>query len=82
MTFPEALTALMEQKGLKVKELADASGVSADFIYKILRGERTGITAETLFALCDVLGVGCEYFRPYLAKSPTVAPEIPKGKRK
>lgn len=85
MTFGEEIKRLRAAKGLTQTQLAAACGVNQSFIAKIETGERPGVGADTLYGLCDALGVGCDHFRPFLgAVPPPTSPgdSRPKGKRK
>lgn len=53
---------IVEQKGIKQAYLAEKTGMSADMISKILRGERR-IMADEFLTLCEVLDVSPELFR-------------------
>ncbi len=53
---------IVEQKGIKQAYLAEKTGMTADMISKILRGERR-IMADEFLTLCEVLDVSPELFR-------------------
>lgn len=81
-TFGEELSRLIVEKGLTQKAVAEACGVNQTFIGKLIRGERDRLGSDILFKLCDVLDVGCDHFRPFLAGSPATPPQPAKGRRK
>lgn len=54
----DRITALMDQKGVKVKELAKKAGLSRSHTYRLLKGQgKRGPGPETISALAQVLGV-------------------------
>lgn len=79
MTFGEEVKRLRLIAGLSQSALAQKIGVNQAFISLVERGERPGVGADTLFALCRALGVKCEHFEPFLAAPPA---EVPTAKAK
>jgi transcriptional regulator with XRE-family HTH domain len=86
MSFGAEVKRLREAKPLTQQQLADMIGVNQSFVAKLERGTATRFGADTLYRLCDALGVGCEHFRPFLAEPPEQddlgPPDRPQGKRK
>ena len=55
-TLPVFLNSLLATRGLTIPELIDRSGVSPNYIYNILSGERTKPSRDKVIALCIGLG--------------------------
>ena len=55
-TLPVFLNSLLATQGLTIPELIDRSGVSRNYIYNILSGERTKPSRDKVIALCIGLG--------------------------
>lgn len=51
----------MQSTGLDSLALAYHSGISYDYVYKILRGDRPNMSAENLAAIATTLGTSMEY---------------------
>jgi transcriptional regulator with XRE-family HTH domain len=51
----------MEAIGLSAVGLAYHSGISANFVYKIVKGDRPNISAVNLASIAHALGVSMEY---------------------
>ena len=66
---------------LSQQALADAVGISQGAIGHLETGRNKSIDVQTLYALCDALGVECGHFRPYLT-APTAPPAPPRPPRK
>ena len=62
---------------LSQQALADAVGVSQGAIGHIESGRNKSLDVQTLYALCDALGVECGHFRPYLMPAPVPPPAAP-----
>lgn len=65
---------LMVVKGLTQQQVADAVGCRQSFISGLVTGKKTGVGAQVLYRLCDVLGVGCEHFKQYFPTELTSKP--------
>ena len=58
---------ILDQKGLKAKDLADKLGTSQQYVSRILRGE-TSVSITRLKEIADILGVSLlELFSDYKA---------------
>lgn len=75
--FGEEVKSLLEKRGLTQKSLAQACGVQASFISKLVLGERDRLGADVLFRLATALGVPTDHFRPFLAPDASSAEEQP-----
>ncbi len=62
---------LMRIRGLDATALAYRAGISYDYVYKILRGERPNVSAINLAMIAQTLGVSMEYLMG-LADEPEV----------
>lgn len=69
--FSLRLKELRAQAGLTQAELAEKADINKDSVVQ-LEGGRYAPSWETVQALCDALGVGCEAFR--LPPSPETKP--------
>lgn len=47
-------------KGIPLKELADATGLSSTFLSRLERGERRELTLSNAIAICDALGLSID----------------------
>lgn len=66
---------ILDQKGMKAKDLADKLGTSQQYVSRILRGE-TSVSITRLKEIADILGVSLlELFSDYKS-SVTVEPGI------
>lgn len=71
MSFGEEVKRLRIERGLTQKQLGDAIGVKQPVVAQIEAGGMVGLVG-TYMKLCDALGVGCDYFRPFLdSNTPT-----------
>jgi transcriptional regulator with XRE-family HTH domain len=61
--------------------IANATGLSQSFIARLLTGKRPNLTADTLYALSDALGVTCEHWRKFLTPEPAKKKSSPSVKR-
>lgn len=57
----DRIGSLMQSTGLDSLALAYHSGISYDYVYKILRGDRPNMSAENLAAIATTLGTSMEY---------------------
>lgn len=62
MRFREVLKNLMDEKNIKVHELATATGYSAAFIYDLLKGSRR-FNEETEEKFCEYFGITKTYVK-------------------
>ena len=62
MGIGKDLNDLLEQKNMRVADLARIANIPASTIYSILRRDNLKIEIDVLFKLCDVLNVAPEYF--------------------
>lgn len=60
-SFAERLKAAVEEKGWSQKVLAQRSGINAQQVGRLIRGERTRVEAETVRKLSRALGVSADY---------------------
>lgn len=60
----EKLKELMEEKNVRVSEVASATGIPTTTLYSFVNDEREGrgLNAETLMRLAKFFGVSMEYF--------------------
>lgn len=70
---------LRVEAGLSQSELAKKLGISQPALARTELGG--GISAKTLFRLCDAFNLDCGYFRPFVKLRSRVS-NTPKGKRK
>lgn len=61
MTVKEAVVArfgqLMKEKGIKINELANLSGVTPSTVYSMFDGRRKELTINVIKKLCDGMGM-------------------------
>ena len=62
MTVGESIKKYIEQSGVTQKHIAKQVGISVQSLNAICNGKQR-LTAEQYFAICDSLGVSCEYFK-------------------
>jgi transcriptional regulator with XRE-family HTH domain len=63
--FGDTITALMAEKGLTYRGLADKTGLSAGYLNHLVHGNRPVPSNDVIKALADALGVEPEHFREY-----------------
>jgi transcriptional regulator with XRE-family HTH domain len=63
--FGEAVEALMTERGLTYRALADKTGLSAGYLNHLVHGNRPVPSDEVLGTLAESLGVEPEHFREY-----------------
>lgn len=63
--FGEAVTALMAERGLTYRALADQTGLSAGYLNHLVHGNRPVPSDDVLRTLASALGVEPEHFREY-----------------
>lgn len=73
-SLADEITKLMNDNGLKPEELAAICGVSGDFIRKLMRGDRSKVGADVLYAMCSAFHVPMDLFAPFFAPDVTVPP--------
>lgn len=64
-SFGEELKRLRLLSGKTQKQLADELGFRQPYIAALESGSG-GVTASTLYNLCEALGVSCDHFREFL----------------
>lgn len=69
MSINLRLREIIEEKGIKQAYICQKTGLSADIVSRILRGERK-ITAEEFLLICETLDLDPKLLTP-LAKSTT-----------
>lgn len=62
MGIGKKLEALMDSRGRKPSEVAEAVGMPASTLYSIIDRDTNKIDIDVLFALADELGVRVDYF--------------------
>ena len=60
MTFGEYLKQCRKEKGMSIKQAAQAAGISASYLSSMERGSRTAPPFELLQTLAEVLGLDAE----------------------
>jgi transcriptional regulator with XRE-family HTH domain len=63
--FGETVTALMAERGLTYRALADETGLSAGYLNHLVHGNRPVPSDDVIRTLADSLGVEPEHFREY-----------------
>jgi transcriptional regulator with XRE-family HTH domain len=63
--FGETVTALMAERGLTYRSLADETGLSAGYLNHLVHGNRPVPSDDVLRTLARALGVEPEHFREY-----------------
>jgi transcriptional regulator with XRE-family HTH domain len=63
--FGETVTALMADRGLTYRALADETGLSAGYLNHLVHGNRPVPSDDVIRTLADSLGVEPEHFREY-----------------
>lgn len=63
--FGETVTALMAERGLTYRSLAEQTGLSAGYLNHLVHGNRPVPSDDVLRTLADALGVEPEHFREY-----------------
>jgi transcriptional regulator with XRE-family HTH domain len=63
--FGETVTALMAERGLTYRSLAEETGLSAGYLNHLVHGNRPVPSDDVLRTLADALGVEPEHFREY-----------------
>jgi len=63
--FGETVTALMGERGLTYRGLAEATGLSAGYLNHLVHGNRPVPSDDVLRTLAAALGVEPEHFREY-----------------
>jgi transcriptional regulator with XRE-family HTH domain len=64
-SFGEAMTELMDERGLTYRALASATGLSAGYLNHLVHGNRPVPSNEVIATLATALGVEPEHFREY-----------------
>ena len=90
MSLADELKRLRKEAGLSQAALASVIGANQSFVSQLESGIKTGFGTDTLFRLCDALGVSCDHFRPFLSEpggadenaAEDSPPDRPAGKRK
>ena len=57
LEFREFMDMMIDEKGVKRKEIALRSGLSQDFLYKLLRGDKRTTERDYIIAICMALGL-------------------------
>jgi transcriptional regulator with XRE-family HTH domain len=63
--FGETVTALMADRGLTYRALADETGLSAGYLNHLVHGNRPVPSDDVIRTLASSLGVEPEHFREY-----------------
>ena len=63
--FGEAMTELMDERGLTYRALASATGLSAGYLNHLVHGNRPVPSNAVIATLAAALGVEPEHFREY-----------------
>lgn len=63
MTFAQVVRTLMDEQGLRAKDLAERSGVTAPYLSKLMNGKIKEPTWAKACAIIDALGVDVDEFR-------------------
>jgi transcriptional regulator with XRE-family HTH domain len=63
--FGETVTALMADRGLTYRALADETGLSAGYLNHLVHGNRPVPSDDVIRTLADSLGVEPEHFREF-----------------
>lgn len=63
--FGETVTALMGERGLTYRALAESTGLSAGYLNHLVHGNRPVPSDDVLRTLAGALGVEPEHFREY-----------------
>lgn len=61
MFFSEQLQILKEKKGVRIRDIADGTGIDFNLVSSYLQGRRNP-SAANLFKLAKYFGVSCERF--------------------
>lgn len=64
--FGPEIKRLRIEQGLTQKELAEKIGTSQQALARLEISPDAGVTASTLYNLCEALGVSCDHFREFL----------------
>ena len=81
-TFGQEIKRLRTEAGLTQIQLSERIGITQGAVAAIETGRNTSVSVDTLFALSDALGVGSDYWRPFLADVRTEAAKPAKPARK
>lgn len=76
-TLAEYLERVLKQNNLKPADVADKSGLSPSYISRLLKGEKTNLTVETIGVLAEALDLDAlELFTVAYGKPIAVKPGI------
>jgi transcriptional regulator with XRE-family HTH domain len=64
-SFGPTIQALMSERGVTYRQLAERSGLSAGYLNHLVHGNRPVPSKEVVVRLASALGVEPEYFREY-----------------
>jgi transcriptional regulator with XRE-family HTH domain len=76
-TLADYLDRMLKQRNLKPKDVAERSGLSASYISRLLNGEKTNLTVETIGILVEALDLDpLELFTVAYGKPIAIRPGI------
>ena len=63
-TVGSILKGILDERGIRVRKLAEETGVNEQTLYSLIRRGGTKMDIESLLAICKYLGVSPEIFDP------------------